>query len=448
MTTTAPGSSRTTGSPPQSRWRMTHAHLRAVLVSTAGVLLALLARRPDLVVLVAPLAAIAGWSILDTPRGSPAASSRLTRRVVTEGDRAAVVVDMTPTDGAELVSTSLAATPWMNRRPRHGARVQLLETGDGTSEEVRLVTGADPRRWGTHEIGPMLVGTTTAWGAFRWGPVTLPARTVRVLPAPVAFDASAPAPRPRGLVGQHRSARPGEGTEFATIRPFQWGDRLKRIHWARSLRSRELHVTSSYADQDTHVALLVDAHIELGRSEGIDGAASSLDRSVRAAAALAEHFVRQGDRVSLQVFSGRTPLRLPPGTGQRHGRRVRDVLSRVSPGQQRDDALRRFRSGLGSGSLVVMVSALVSPTALARVAALARSGLTVVVVDALGEDTAPPPDWEPLDALAWRIRMLERDRETRRIQHSGVPVVPWAGPGSLDLVLRRLAHRGRAGASR
>ena len=29
------------------------------------------------------------------------------------------------------------------------------------------------------------------------------------------------------LVGQHRSARPGEGNEFAAIRPYQSGDRMR-----------------------------------------------------------------------------------------------------------------------------------------------------------------------------------------------------------------------------
>ena len=39
--------------------------------------------------------------------------------------------------------------------------------------------------------------------------------------------------------------------------------------------------------------------------------------------------------------------------------------------------------------------------------------------------------------------MLERDREIRAVQAQGVPVVPWLGPGSLDVVLRQLGRRGR-----
>ena len=56
------------------------------------------------------------------------------------------------------------------------------------------------------------------------------------------------------------------------------------------------------AEQDTGVLLVVDALADHGRSGGVDGAASSLDVTVRAAAAIAEHHVRMGDRVSLRVI--------------------------------------------------------------------------------------------------------------------------------------------------
>ena len=46
---------------------------------------------------------------------------------------------------------------------------------------------------------------------------------------------------------------------------------------------------------------------------------------------MAEHFLQQGDRVSLRVLSALTPLTVPTGTGKRHGVRILDTLSRVVP---------------------------------------------------------------------------------------------------------------------
>jgi hypothetical protein len=44
------------------------------------------------------------------------------------------------------------------------------------------------------------------------------------------------------------------------------------------------------------------------------------------------------------------------------------------------------------------------------------------------------------EAIGWRIRLLEREADMRRLIDAGVPVVSWRGPGSLDTVLRNL-HR-------
>ena len=124
----------------------------------------------------------------------------------------------------------------------------------------------------------------------------LPADALRVLPHTSPFDSRSETPRPVGLVGVNRSPRLGAGVEFADIRPFRPGDRLRRISWRVSVRSRELHVTTSPAEQDSGVLLVVDALGDHGHSGGLDGEASSLDQSVRAAAAVADHHVRAGAR--------------------------------------------------------------------------------------------------------------------------------------------------------
>ncbi len=430
------------------QWSPTYAHLRAVLAAALGAGAALVVQRTDLLVLVAPLVMVVIWSFLTRPRQVPQRSMSIPTTALREGAWSRALIRTTHVPHAELLSSSLSPAPYVEYRPEHGAAVHLIDPGDSASGQTVSRTGFRPTRWGTREIGPALVAATSPWGAYRWGPVPVEALSAVVLPNPEVFDADAPAPHPRGLVGQHRSVRPGDGSEFASIRPFQWGDRLKRIHWNRSLRTGELHVTSSHADQDTHVAIVVDAHYDLGHSGGVDGRPSTLDHTVRAAAAISAHFLHQGDRVSLQVLSARTPGRVQVGTGRRHQRRVLETLARVQPRPQEELDARQLRRGLPAGTLVVMISALVSPDVLAQAAFLSRSGLAVVVIDALVDDVEPPGEQDAVAQLAWRIRMVEREQEVWKIRHQGVPVVPWAGAGSLDLVLRSLSRRGRAGVAR
>ncbi|GAA5160687.1 DUF58 domain-containing protein [Ornithinimicrobium tianjinense] len=449
-------------------WAPTPALVRLLTVVLLTVPVALLWRRPDLLVLVAPLAMVLVWSLVTRPSQVPERRFSLSHALLREGEQALAVVDVEPVPDADVMAAAVPPAPFVSgvplERRREVADVDGIDVkptsvvADAVAGEAggppladgprRLTVGVRLTRWGVRRIGPVQVAAVSPWGSFRWGPTGLEPLGLRTLPQPVAFDSAAPAPHPRGLVGTHRSVRPGQGSEFAALRPFQPGDRLRRIHWPRSTRGDgTLYVTSSYADEDTHVAVLLDAHYDVGRSGGVDGAASSLDRSVRAAASIAEHFLRQGDRVSLRVLSARTPLTVPVGTGRRHHVRVLDTLSRVVPSVSEETDARRVHLGISAGTLVVMISALVSPDALTQAATLAGRGVSVVVVDALVDprqgEVVASDDKDPLARTAWRIRMLEREREVRAITAEGVAVVPWLGPGSLDVVLRELGRRGR-----
>ena len=212
------------------------------------------------------------------------------------------------------------------------------------------------------------------------------------LPLPGMFDADA-STRPRdGLIGLHRSGRYGEGNEFAGIRPFHAGDRMRRINWTRSTRSNELQVNSTWSDLDTHIALVIDATDDYGVSEGIDGLASTLDGAVRAAGAIAEHYALRGERVSLRVFGTTLPHTVSPGTGRAQLRRILDTLARVTPSTLSRTGYRTPASrqrGVVGGQITVLLSPLIVPEALDLAVALGRQGMSVIVVDTLRRPRHP-----------------------------------------------------------
>src|SRR6185503_21129303 len=90
--------------------------------------------------------------------------------------------------------------------------------------------------------------------------------------------------------------------------------------WRVTGRTGELHVTATYSDRDTEVLLMLDSTQDLGRAPE-----SCLDVGVRAAAAIAEHYLRAGDRVGL-IDLGNPQRRVPPRNGRSHLVRLLDVL--------------------------------------------------------------------------------------------------------------------------
>jgi uncharacterized protein (DUF58 family) len=350
-----------------------------------------------------------------------------------EGDatvwRAAVSGD----DALDVVAAVSPPSAWFDRRPSGGV---VTGASNGTTE---LAVELRARRWGRHTTEQVRIDACSPWGAFRWSSTTSP-RVVVVLPVAAEFGARASFRPATGLVGLHRSSQSGEGMEFASVRPFVAGDRMRRVNWPRSLRAGTVHVNTSWSDRDTHVALLLDTTVE-GNLDATS--ATSLDTTVRAAAAIAEHYARQGDRLSLGVLGGIRRTMVPPGTGIAHLRRVLDALTTLGPSVPHWGATER-RAPLTGDVLVIMLSPLITREALDRAVALGRRGVAIAVVDTLPEHLAPEADER--SRLAWRIRLLERAREVRVVQEVGVPVLAWKGAGSLDEFLRGVSRR--AGAPR
>ncbi|MDZ5622977.1 DUF58 domain-containing protein [Nocardioides bizhenqiangii] len=419
-------------------WRPTHAHLRVAVVGLALLVVGVAVGRPDAVVIAAPLVLVTLWSAR-RPVTEPTAATPLSALTVNEGEEVtweATIEGIPPRGTATVVHPGQKL---LEVEPAAGLLVAEGADGDAPGAAVARIA-LRPMRWGRRRLGDPAVAAYDGWYSWRWGPVPLAGMRMTVLPVTAPLDATAPAPHPRGLVGMERAARPGEGTEFAKVRPFGIGDRLRRIHWPVSARTGRLHVTATYADEDAHVAILIDAVNDVGESAGIDGEKSSMDLAVRAAAVLAEHFLHRGDRVGVRVFGAWGVTMLPASSGLLQLRRILDTLCLIEPGTARGEDALVARQGLGAGTLALMLSPLIDRAATQQVAILNRAGIDVVVIDTLPPGMEAETGTTP-SALAWRIRMLQRRVETTQLASLGIPVVPWAGAHSLDQVLRDLTRR-------
>jgi uncharacterized protein (DUF58 family) len=251
-------------------------------------------------------------------------------------------------------------------------------------------------------------------------------------------------PKAAGIAGTHRSRRPGEGGELAGVRPYQHGDRLRRVDWRVSLRNRELYVNATLSERDAEVVLVLDVLHEAGVSGTADGQASVLDTTVRAAAGIAEHYLHRGDRVSMLEFGPRM-RQLRPATGHRHYLAILEWLLdvRVMPGGAVPSSRLFGPRLLPANALVLFLTPLLDDRSAAIVAQLARSGRFVLAVDTLPRSARPDhtSDWTD---LAYRLWKLDRENLISRLREVGVPVVAWAGAGSLDEVLRDVTRMAAA----
>jgi uncharacterized protein (DUF58 family) len=293
-------------------------------------------------------------------------------------------------------------------------------------------------RWGAYRLGPARVRAVASDGLLAAQGEVLSPVPLSVYPISELFDSEQPLPRAAGISGIHRSRRLGEGGELADVRPFQAGDRLRRINWRVTRRTGELHVNATNSERDAEVLLLLDVRTEAGSSGGVEGAASVLDATVRAAAAIAEHYAHQGDRVALVEFGSRL-RRMRAGTGRMHHLAVLEWLAGVRPSST------GFAPGAGlvsrglhpASALLIVLTPLLDQESANLLAVLARAGRSLVTVDTLPEGVRPPArsEWSAPAARLWH---LERANTIGRLRGVGVPVEPWRGAGSLDAMLHHV----------
>jgi uncharacterized protein (DUF58 family) len=423
-------------------WRPTRALGRAVLLTGLLVLGGVLLGRVDVVLLATPFALGVAWALRRRPQTLPDVEVTADRTALSEGEEVTGTISAVNADrtGYDALVLRAAMAPWVNAPAIRLPQVLAVPPG----EAVDLAVSGTALRWGRHRLGPVNVTALACDGLLIARCLCSATVDYAVYPITEPFDATETVPRAAGLVGQHRSRRPGEGGELAGVRQFAPGDRLRRVDWRVSLRTRQLHVAATLSDRDAEVVLVLDVLADAGHGEGPARGTTVLDTTVRAAAATAEHYLHHGDRVAMVEYS-RAARRLRPASGRRQYLTVLEWLLDTSAGGSAGAAYDQVLGPhlLSANALTVVLTPLIDPSAAAMLAQLTRAGRFVLAVDTLPPDVVPP-DLGAHTEVAYRLWRLERENTIGALREHGVPVVPWAGTGSLDLVLRDLSRSASA----
>lgn len=220
------------------------------------------------------------------------------------------------------------------------------------------------------------------------------------------------------------------GEHDVATREYRYGDDLRRVHWRSTARRGELMVRRDEQPHQMRATVLLDRRTVGHRG---DGAASSFEWAVSAAASVSTLLVDAGYGVRILADDVETPW---TGRDHGHGAALLDQLAVVSTGGPHE--LRHASALLaraGGDGLVVAVLGEVDTEDVAPVAALPRRGVTGVAL--LLRTTT----WASLPPRRAAELQAARDRTALVLDRAGWSVVEVGSDESVPSAWRRLVER-------
>jgi uncharacterized protein (DUF58 family) len=297
-------------------------------------------------------------------------------------------------------------------------------------------------RWGAVVLGPLLVRATDRLGFVAWEARVGGREPARVYPSVETLHTLLPPAETQVYVGDQVSRSKGEGVEFADVREWTYGDRVRRINWRASARRGGLWVNEQHPERNTDVVLFLDTYVDVG-----SGGRGTLDQTVRAAASLAHRYLQRKDRVGLVSFGGYLTW-LVPSSGTKQLYRIVDSLIQMdivlSYASKNIDVLPP--RSLPPKALVLALSPLLDARSAAALLDLRARGFDLVVIEVSPVPFVPPAGDE-LSDLSYRLWRLSRESLRARYEQAGVPVIEWVEGVPLDVPLEEVAGLRRHAAS-
>jgi uncharacterized protein (DUF58 family) len=287
--------------------------------------------------------------------------------------------------------------------------VPSLQHGQQARAAYRVPTATR----GRFTIGPLALGLTDPFGLAHQGwnegrvdeiivtprlheirpPFGAPGRRRSVSPFRVAFQAPAP-----------------DGEDFLTLRDYEPGDDLRRIHWRSTARTGELFVRQDETRWEPHVSVLLD-------TRAVAHSGASFEAAVEAVASVAARLGRSGERFEVLTTAGREL-----GATRRERRLaaealIMDELAEVALSDERNFSAvaARMRPERRRGLLVAVVGELDGEARSALAAMATTSSPVILVVTGAG---VPPSIGGAISVVDGREQELVRSWDACVLQRS------------------------------
>ena len=285
-------------------------------------------------------------------------------------------VDLALSNQAQQRTPQLAVTDVFDDG-RRAARFLLppLPPDETARAAYRLPTS----RRGRYRVGPLAVAATDPFGLARrtW---TL-GETEEVTVCPRVHDILAPSQPGGRLVASVESVRARAlvseaGEEFLTLREYEVGDDLRRVHWRSTARTGTVMVRQDEAQWRAGAVIVLDV-----RPEAHDD--TSFEVAVEATASIVDRLTRMRRRIDVVTSAGQPLGQLRAGYTRTVA--VIDQLATIEPGGP--DRLASVLAALrvhDRPALVIAVMGTTTPDELAALGSLTAHGAVTVIA------TRPP----------------------------------------------------------
>ena len=391
------------------------------VVAAIGLVAALALRRPELAIVAAPFALVlvAGTRLARDPCVSVELALAADRTVEDADVEATLTVR---TDGAVDRLELLLDLP-AGVKIADGADAYAVQLRSGEAREIPLTLRCS--RWGVYELGDMEVRARDSFRLVVWEQRLVGRHRLKAYPSQISLRRILAPVETQAFAGSEVARVKGDGVEYADIRSFVPGDRVRSINWRASARKQDLVVNERHPERNTDVVLFVDSFVDV---PGADG--STLEDAVRAGASLATRYLERRDRVGLVGFGG--VLRwLHPGMGITQRYRLIETMleTGVEPTYTWRDVNLIPARILPAKALVLGLTPLVDPRFIAALSDLRARGFDLVVVEVDPIPLVEAGSTE-IEQLAYRLWVLEREVLRARLQGLGIGIARW---GDLDL---------------
>ena len=386
--------------------------------------------RPELTVLGVPFLLALVTGALFAREHVIHASTSVDRTRLLEGEEVVVEVRL-QTAGPfpsrlsppQTVQVTLDLPPGVERS---GRAIQRANLAAGEPVGLRFIVRGV--RWGQYDVGHVrLRWRDPLWLYTQEGSLDRPLK-IRIYPRPEFLRGLIRPAETQVYAGNQVARTRGDGIEFAEIRPFVPGDRVRHINWPATGRRGTLQINDLHPERNRDVILFLDTF----RADG-----DSLDRTLRAAIGVADLYLKHRDRVGVIAFGG-TLRWLQPGTGIRQRyvlvEAILDTRIDVSYAWKTIDLIPPHT--LPPMALVVAFTPLIDERMVAALDQLSGRGFDLAICEVAL--TTPVKPLDQVGQLATRILALRRETLRARYHRAGVAAQAWRAGEPLEQVLEEV----------